>query len=190
MIQLLLILSIIICLIILLLSRKEQFNPLPAISSLKATGGNSGIKLTWIKPVVNIYRYYIILKFYKDNIPNYNIYLYNNNNDLVEFHIKNIPNDYIYNVSIIYSDSESMKNISELETYTNEDGSYDVITDKNSPLNFSDFKSTESNENISTHKNCELDRTENINMDVQNIINLLINKNNSDHKDYYNINIY
>lgn len=189
MIQLLLILAIIICLIILLLNRKEQF-VLPSITSLKATGGNGGIKLTWIKPNDNIDRYYIILKFDKDGIPNYNIYLYNNNNDLVEFHIKNIPNDYIYNVSIIY---KSGNNISLLNTYQNKDGNNNIITDANSPLNFNDKDEEEKDAANTNGESNDIrckSKHENINMELKNIMNLLINMDKSEPTGNYNVNIY
>ena len=185
MIQLLLILAIIICLIILLLNQKEQFI-LPSITSLKATGGNGGIKLTWIKPNDNIDRYYIILNFDKDGIPNHNIYLYNNNNDLVEFHIKNIPNDYIYNVSIIYKSGDK---ISLLTKYQK-----NIITDSQSPLNFNDEDEDEEEEDANTNgdsndRKCE-SKEENINMELKNIMNLLINMDKSDPTGNYNVNIY
>jgi hypothetical protein len=176
MIQLLLILAIIICLIILLLKTKEQFELLPSITSLNATGGNGGIKLTWIKPPGNVDRYYIILKFNKDGIPNYNIYLYDNNNELVEFHIKNIPNDYIYNVSIIYKFGN---NISNMETYKNKRGENTIITDEKSSLNFSDNPSISPTTSSISNTNCRVvTNTENTNMELKDIMNLLINMDN------------
>ena len=178
MIQLLLILAIIICFFILLSKKKkkEKFESLPSITSLKATGGNGGIKLTWIKPSGNVDRYYIILKFNKDGIPNYNIYLYDNNNELVEFHIKNIPNNYIYNVSIIYKFGN---NISNMETYKNNKGEDTIITDANSSLNFSDKPSISSTTSSISNTNCRVvTNTENTNMELKDIMNLLINMDN------------
>ena len=191
MIQLLLILAIIICLIILLLNRKEQFfTVLPSITSLKATGGNGGIKLTWIKPHDNVDRYYIILTFDKDGIPNYNIYLYENNNVHVEFHINNIPNDYKYNVSIIY---KFRYDISELTKYKNKDGNMDIITDANSPLNFNDDDNTENGSTngnvVHTTKKCGSER-DNINMELKNIMSLILNMGKSHKNENYNVNIY
>lgn len=175
MIQLLLILLILVCFIILLIKQKENFKILPSINSLKATGGNGGIKLTWIKPPGNVDRYYIILKFNKNGIPNYNIYLYDTNNDLVEFHIKNIPNNYIYNVSIIYKFGN---NISNIVTYKNEKGDKSIITDENSPLNFSDNILISPSTSVSNEKCDMVIKTENTNMELKKIMNILKNMNN------------
>jgi hypothetical protein len=192
MIQLLLILAIIVCLIILLLKKKEPFYAdLSSITSLKATGGNGGIRLTWIKPHDNVDRYYIILKFDKDGIPNYNIYLYKNNNVHVEFHIKNIPNDYIYNVSIIYKFGDDISGVS---TYKNADGTNDIITDADSPLIFNDIDSTDDDTAAAAAAvaatKCSGVQEENINMELNNIMTILINKDKSYPNGNYNVNIY
>jgi len=188
MIQILLILAIIICLIILLLKKKKEhfyFSTLPLITSLKAIGGNGGIKLTWIKPYDNIDRYYIILKFNRTNIPKYYIYLYDNNNDLLEFHIKNIPNDYIYNVYIIYKFGAD---ISEIAQKTN------IITDAKSLLNFIDNTPTTTTTTTTTsvsNTNCNMvSNTDNTNMELKDIMNLLKNRDISDPSGNYNVNIY
>ena len=193
MIQLLLIVSIIICLILLFLKTKENFeSDLPSCSTLKATGGNKGIKLTWIKPSTeneneNEYiMYYILLFSNKTN--RYNVYLYNNNKELLEFHIKNIPNNNTYNVGIMYKYNDKL---SPIYMY-NYNGNYDVITDKNSPLNFNDYEEVEEveeeDDNLEEDNNLKCKyKQENVNMELQNIIKLLAKNKNI--KQNYNINL-
>ena len=191
MIQLLLIVCIIICLIVLFLKTKENFDfDLPSCSTLKATGGNKGIKLTWIKPHDSIKIYYILLFSNDlDGDNNFNVYLYNNTNTLLEYHIKNIPNNKTYNVGIMYKDSSETPNLSPLYMY-NHNGNEDIITDKNSPLNFSDFEEEEPNDNIEedqeSNVRCE-SKEENVNMELQKIINLLTENKNINKN--YNINL-
>ena len=189
MIQLLLIVCIIIGLIVLFLKTKENFNSdLPSIDTLKATGGNKGIKLTWIKPYPSIKIYYILL-FSNDLNNKFNLYLYNNTNTLLEYHIKNIPNK-TYNIGIMYKDG--FNNLSSLYMY-NHNGNEDIITDKNSPLNFSDFEEEEEepNDNLEedqeeSNVRCE-SKEENVNMELQKIINLLTENKNINNN--YNINL-
>ena len=194
MIQLLLIVCIIICLIVLFLKTKENFDSdlvLPSIDTLKATGGNKGIKLTWIKPHDSIKIYYILLFSNDlDGDNNFNVYLYNNTNTLLEYHIKNIPNNKTYNVGIMYKDSSETPNLSPLYMY-NHNGNEDIITDKNSPLNFSDFEEEEeeSDDNLEDEESnvrCE-SKEENVNMELQKIINLLTENKNINKN--YNINL-
>ena len=196
MIQLLLIVCIIICLIVLFLKTKENFDSdlvLPSIDTLKATGGNKGIKLTWIKPHDSIKIYYILLFSNDlDGDNNFNVYLYNNTNTLLEYHIKNIPNNKTYNVGIMYKDGSNTPNISSLYMY-NHNGNEDIITDKNSPLNFSDFEEEEEepNDNLEedqeeSNVRCE-SKEENVNMELQKIINLLTENKNINNN--YNINL-
>ena len=190
MIQLLLIVCIIICLIVLFLKTKENFDSdLPSIDTLKATGGNKGIKLTWIKPYDSITTYYILL--FSNHSSKYNVYLYNNTNTLLEYHIKNIPNNKTYNVGIMYKDGSETGNVSPLYMY-NHNGNKDIITDKNSPLNFSDFEEEEEpNDNLEedqeeSNVRCE-SKEENVNMELQKIINLLTENKNINKN--YNINL-
>ena len=194
MIRLLLIVCILIGLIVLFLKTKENFYfdshslvSLPSVDTLKATGGNKGIKLTWIKPHDSIKIYYILL--ISDDKSN--VYLYNNTNTLLEYHIKNIPNNKTYNVGIMYKDGSEDENLSPLYMY-NHNGDEAIITDKNSPLNFSDFEEEESDENLEENENesserCEYNE-ENVNMELQNIIKLLT-ENNKNVKQNYNINL-
>ena len=187
MIQLLLIVSIIICLIVLFLKTKEKFDSdLPSIDTLKATGGNKGIKLTWIKPYDTVDRYYILLFSKSSNKSN--VYLYDNTDTLLEYHIKNIPNNNTYNVGIIYKNGQDF---SSLYMY-NYNGNEDIITDKNSPLNFSDFEDKDEEEEYEdeyqeeSNKRCESDK-KNVNMELQNIIKILTEKKDFNHN--YNINL-
>ena len=191
MIQILLIVCIIICLIVLFLKTKENFDSdlvLPSIDTLKATGGNKGIKLTWIKPYDSIKIYYILL-FSNDLDNNFNVYLYNNTNTLLEYHIKNIPNNKTYNVGIMYKDGSEIGALSPLYMY-NHNGNEDIITDKDSPLNFSDFEEEEPNDNPEedqeSNVRCE-SKEENVNMELQKIINLLTENKNINKN--YNINL-
>ena len=186
MIRLLLIVCILIGLIVLFLKTKENFyfDSLPSVDTLKATGGNKGIQLTWIKPHDSIKIYYILLI----SGDKYNVYLYNNTNTLLEYHIKNIPNNKTYNVGIMYKDGSKDENLSPLYMY-NHNGDEAIITDKNSPLNFNDFEEDESDENLEENENESSERCEeNVNMELQNIIKLLT-ENNKNVKQNYNINL-
>jgi len=184
MIQLLLIVCIIICLIVLFLKTKEKFqDSLPACSTLKATGGNKGIKLTWIKPYDTVDRYYILLFSKSSN--KYNVYLYDNTDTLLEYHIKNIPNNNTYNVGIIYKTGDKF---SSLYMY-NYNGNKDIVTDKNSPLNFSDFEEEEESDDLEieeTNTKC-FNNKGNVNTKLQKIIKLLTKQNEFNHN--YNINL-
>ena len=186
MIQLLLIVCIIICLIVLFLKTKENFvSVLPEIDTLTATGVNKGIKLNWVKPHDSIKIYYILL--FSNHSSKYNVYLYNNTNTHLEYHIKNIPNNKTYNVGIMYKDGSETGNVSPLYMY-NHNGNKDIITDKNSPLNFSDFDQDEFVEYLEEESKvrCE-SKKENVNMELQKIINLLTE--NKPFKQNYNINL-
>ena len=113
MIQLLLILLILVCLIYMLL-KKEHFN---GVGNLKAVGANQGIKLTWIKPSTSedIDTYYIILSSEfvvttgtddttdKDESTEttISVYVHKTTQDLIEYYIKGLPNNIIYDVTII-----------------------------------------------------------------------------------------
>lgn len=190
MIQLLLIVCIILCLIILFLKTKENFNQviLPACTTLKATGGNKGIKLTWIKPHNTIQMYYILLFSENDDKSSrYNVYLYNNTNTLLEFHIKNIPNNTTYNVGIMY---KSNNKFSPLYKYKSKNGNPDIITDKNSPLNFSDFEDEDEAEHQyedESNEHCISNQENNVNTELQHIINFLTENKNINQN--YNINL-
>ena len=65
----------------------------------------------------------------------------------------------------------------------NYNGNYDVITDKNSPLNFNEFEEVEDveeeDDNLEEDNNLKCKyKQENVNMELQNIIKLLAKNKN------------
>ena len=169
MIQFILILAILIVLIFLLIKKEKFLSNLPTIKSLKAIGGNGGIKLTWIKPVDNVDVYYIFTNFgleNKDvNNSNWSVNVLKNNNDLIDYYIKGIPNEKNYEINIIYKSGD---NFSPITNFKN------IITDKDSDLNLTNLKKEDDdddgNNNNSDPSNCEYYSSNIIYNDIRNIL--------------------
>lgn len=77
----------------------------PSRLKIKGFSGNKGIKLTWIKPISDypIDKYYIILSSQNHpSIPEFlEIYVLEEQNDLIEYYIKGLENESIYNVVVL-----------------------------------------------------------------------------------------
>jgi hypothetical protein len=126
MIQLLLILLILVCLSYILLQKEHFYNA--SVGNLKVVGGNKGIKLTWIKPPASVYKYYIILKSMFRGDVKTAVYVHKTTNDLIEYYIKDLPNNIIYEVTVIPHHANNQSYI------TNPSNTTEVRTDQYSPL--------------------------------------------------------
>ena len=85
------------------IEKQKQVNDLTKSDSanIRAFSGDSGIKLTWVKPrtLFDIDKYYIVLSSKITKL--LEVYILEDNTELVEYYITGLDNDVIYDVFVI-----------------------------------------------------------------------------------------
>jgi len=172
MIQFILILAILIVLVFLFVKKETFISNLPTITTLKAIGGNGGIKLTWIKPTDNVNVYYIFTNYLMlenndVNNSNWSVNVFKNNSDIIEYYIKGLPNNKNYEIYIIYKSGDNFSPITNIKN---------IITDKDSDLNLTNKKDDTEENDIDTTNNNEISNCDDYSSNIiyNDIRNILI----------------
>ena len=161
----------------------NNLKPKPII--LKGFSGNNCIKITWLQPYSDfqIHNYYIIVS---DNINNLEIFKYQNSSSIIDFYIKNLKNDVLYEIIVL---SKNDFGISEPSNIVS------VLTNYKSTLNcgIEDLDNSELNNNLINNYNNNLNiyNSDNIEYEVKDILvkRLGISNINQNTK-LFNINVY
>jgi len=161
----------------------------PSRLKIKVFSGNKGIKLTWIKPLSEypIDKYYIILSSQNHpSIPDLlEIYILEEQNDLIEYYIKGLENESIYTVFVLTKNKMVISDPSNIEVIT--PNKYSNINLDVEPTKVGDSMSSQSYNTNSTLER-PLYQKNIVYNDVKDI--LINNLQFKEPKGIYNINIY
>lgn len=100
--------------------KQNKLNSLkPEKINLRGFSGNGCLKITWIKPYSNfsILNYYIIVTSNDHSNPNFMmIHYYKNDSDILEYIVKDLENDVIYEVMILSKNDFGISELSNIES--------------------------------------------------------------------------
>lgn len=168
---------------------QTRINELTKSDSVNIRGfsGNSGIKLTWVKPRTkfDIDKYYIVLSQNEQNL--LEVYILEDNTELVDYYITELDNDVIYDVFVI------VKN--KFGAISDKSNTESILTRKESNLNLKTLSITVGDSSQTRSKNNQSKRVQqplySKNLVYNDIIETLTkNLGFKPPNGIYNINIY